>query len=76
MGSAAQGAPLKGWRVNAGRMADSLSRADRKRAMRLQMLPLGGTKGRQPMKFRLYKLAFALGSLAAIAEILGAGRRF
>jgi hypothetical protein len=38
--------------------------------------PLGVTKGRQAMKFRLYKLAFALASLAAIAEILGAGRRF
>jgi hypothetical protein len=39
--------------------------------------PYGGheKEGRR-MKFRLYKLAFALASLAAIAEILGAGRRF
>jgi hypothetical protein len=36
----------------------------------------GHERGRQAMKFRLYKLAFALASLAAIAEILGAGRRF
>jgi hypothetical protein len=28
------------------------------------------------MKLRLYKLAFALSSLAAIVEVLGAGRRF
>jgi hypothetical protein len=37
---------------------------------------MGARKGRQAMKFRLYKLAFALASLAAIAEMLGAGRRF
>jgi hypothetical protein len=35
-----------------------------------------GTKRKADMKFRLYKLAFALASLAAIAEMLGAGRRF
>jgi hypothetical protein len=39
--------------------------------------PHGGheQEGRR-MKFRLYKVAFALASLAAIAEMLGAGRRF
>jgi hypothetical protein len=36
----------------------------------------GHIKEGKAMKFRLYKLAFALASLAAIAEILGAGRRF
>jgi hypothetical protein len=28
------------------------------------------------MKFRLYKMAFALASIAVIVEVLGAGRRF
>jgi len=36
----------------------------------------GHEKEGKAMRFRLYKLAFALGSLAAIVEILGAGRRF
>jgi hypothetical protein len=58
-------------------MIENPSRGVPGKAMRFQMPPhRWARKGRLTMKFRLYKLAFALGSLAAIVEILGAGRRF
>jgi hypothetical protein len=31
---------------------------------------------RKTVKFRIYKLAFAVASIAALIEVLGAGRRF
>jgi hypothetical protein len=33
-------------------------------------------QGGKTVKFRIYKLAFAVASIAALIEVLGAGRRF
>jgi hypothetical protein len=33
-------------------------------------------QGGNTVKFRIYKLAFAVASIAALIEVLGAGRRF